>query len=76
MLCILSSSHLAIGECHNIKPYKDLLITFGYDRNKDDLFEGNTEPRFIMKYDFQSDSLFPIVEKKLEMEIQKLIDKN
>jgi hypothetical protein len=72
----ISIKNSTVLSFEHIKPYKDLLITFGYDRNKDDLFEGNTEPRFIMKYDFQSDSLFPIVEKKLEMEIQKLIDKN
>jgi len=59
-----------------IKPYKDMLITFGFDRNKDNLFDEETEPRFIMKYDFHSDSLFPVVDQKLEMEIQRLIDKN
>jgi hypothetical protein len=59
-----------------IKPYKDLLITLGFDRNKDDKYDQITEPKYIMRYNFESDSLVPIIEKNLEVEIQRLIDKN
>lgn len=55
---------------------KDILIKFGYDRNKDNLFDSDTEPTFIMKYNYKNESLTAIVDKELEKELQKIIDKN
>lgn len=55
---------------------KDILITFGYDRNKNNRFDSDIEPTFVMNYDYMNDKLIPIVDKELEKEIQNIIDKN
>ena len=59
-----------------VEDKKDILITFGYDRNKNNEFETNIEPTFVMKYDYMLNKLIPIVDKELEKDIQKIIDKN
>lgn len=59
-----------------IENKKDILVRFGYDRNKDNTFDIGTEPTFVMRYDYQKDSLITLVDKRLENEIQKIIDKN
>ncbi|MFV0376828.1 MAG: hypothetical protein ACK5JD_05935 [Mangrovibacterium sp.] len=55
---------------------KDMLITFGYDRNKDNKFDSRIEPTFVMKYDYDKELLTPIISKGLENEIQSIIDLN
>ncbi len=55
---------------------KSMLITFGYDRNKDNQFDSHIEPTFIMKYDYPKELLTPIIPKELENEIQRIVDKN
>lgn len=54
---------------------KNILITFGYDRNKDNQFDSDIEPTFLMKYDYDKELLTPIITKELENEIQDIIDK-
>lgn len=54
---------------------KDILITFGNDRNRDNVYDAETEPSFIMKYDYESDSLSPVVSPDDEEQLQRLIDK-
>lgn len=58
-----------------IKGSKDILVLFGLDRNKDNRFDPNLEPTFVMKYDYQKSQLVPVVGKKLNEEIQKIVDK-
>jgi hypothetical protein len=58
----------------NIGNTKDLLITFGYDRNNDKVIDETIEPTFIMKYDYAKGSLVSIVDKSLGTEVQKIID--
>jgi hypothetical protein len=53
---------------------KDILITFGFDRNKNNLFENQTEPTYIMKYDYSSGELISIVDNNLNNELQAIID--
>jgi len=59
-----------------IENTKDLLITFGVDRNNNKIFEQYIEPTIIMKYDYKNSSLVTIVDKALEVEIQKIVDNN
>jgi len=72
----ISFDNSTVLSLNQILPYKDMLITFGLDRNKDNYFDDITEPKFVMKYDFNSDSLFAIVDPKLDVELQKIIDRN
>ena len=59
-----------------IEKTKDILVRFGYDRNKNNIFDAETEPTIIMRYDYQRDTLITLVDKRLETEIQRLIDNN
>jgi|SRR6056297_1374954 len=54
---------------------KDILVRFGYDRNKNSLFESDIEPTFVMRYDSELNNLNHIVNKELENDIQRIIDK-
>lgn len=58
-----------------IENEKSILITFGYDRNKDNQYYSSIEPTFVMKYDYTKELLTPIIPKELENEIQNIIDK-
>jgi|WetSurMetagenome_2_1015567.scaffolds.fasta_scaffold163971_1 hypothetical protein len=54
---------------------KDILITFGYDRDKNNNFDIETEPTYVMRYNFKTGEIQNIVDKNLESEIQAIIDK-
>jgi hypothetical protein len=54
---------------------KDILITFGFDRNKNNTFDQETEPTFIMRYDYEKGDFFNIVDKDIEYELQDIIEK-
>jgi len=72
----LSIENSTVESFKHVENEKDILIRFGYDRNKDNLFDSGTEPTFVMKYDYENESLTAIVDKELEKELQKIIDKN
>jgi hypothetical protein len=55
---------------------KAVLITFGLDMDKDNKFDVDTEPSFIMKYDFVSGELSGIINKTAQDRLQDIIDKN
>lgn len=59
-----------------VEKKKDILITFGCDRNADNIYDSEKDPTFIMRYDYVKKLLVPIVDKGLEAGIQKIIDKN
>lgn len=54
---------------------KDLLITFGYDRDKNNKFDNEIEPTYVMRYNYKTGELTNIVNKSLETELQAIIDK-
>jgi hypothetical protein len=72
----ISYTNSTVLSFERVLPSKDLLITFGVDRNKDNKYDEDSEPQIIMKYSFMADALTPIVNKDLEKELQKIIDKN
>ncbi|NOU20088.1 MAG: hypothetical protein HOO91_21235 [Bacteroidales bacterium] len=72
----VSIENSTVNEIKYIENQKDILITFGYDRNKNNKFDSDIEPTFVMKYDYKKDKLIPIVDKVLEKDLQKIIDKN
>jgi len=55
---------------------KDILVTWKYDRDTDNEFDQETEPTFVTRYDHTQKSMAPIIDSKLEKEIQKIIDKS
>ena len=65
-----------VNSLKHVENKKDILISFGYDRNKDNLFDSETEPSFVMKYDYKNETLTADVNNDLEKELQKIIDKN
>jgi hypothetical protein len=54
---------------------KDILITFGFDRDKNNNFDIETEPTYVMRYNYKTGELQNIVDKNLESELQAIIDK-
>lgn len=71
----ITMPHATVQSFEYVNNKKDILITFGIDRNKDNEFDSETEPTIIMKYDYEKDSLSHLVSNKLEADIQKIIDK-
>ena len=67
----VSIDNSTVNEFNFVENQKDILITFGYDRNKNSKFDSDQEPTFVMKYDYLKDKLIPIVDKELEKGIQK-----
>lgn len=53
---------------------KDLVITFGIDKNKDGKFEDYNEPTIIKKYDYSQGKLIDIIEEELSSELQKTLE--
>jgi len=72
----ISQGNSTVYSFEFIEGKKDILVTFGYDRDKNDKFDARTEPTFIMKYDYTLDKLVPIVDEKLGEDVQKIIDGN
>lgn len=57
-----------------INETKNLIIEFGNDKNKNGTFESYNEPIIIMKYDFKSEKLIEIIDKKINDELQKKLE--
>lgn len=72
----VSMDNSTVCEFEYVDSQKDILVKFGYDRNKNNKFDSDIEPTFVMKYDYKNNKLLPIVDKELEKDIQKIIDKN
>jgi len=72
----ISRENSTVSSFNFIEDRKDILVTFGYDRNKNSEFDTETEPAYIMKYDYMANKLVPIIDGELERDIQKIIDKN
>lgn len=54
---------------------KDILVTFGYDRNLDGRFEPGLEPSFLMRYDFTTGRLTKMLDEQTELDLQKILDR-
>lgn len=53
---------------------KSLTILFGVDKNNDGQFEEYNEPTLIKKYDFESGKLTDIVDKNINVDLQKTLE--
>ncbi len=67
--------HSTIESYSFVHGKKDILITFGYDRDENNIFESGTEPTFLMKYDYSTDKLLAVIDRSKEEELQDIIDK-
>lgn len=54
---------------------KDLLVTFGQDRNGDGEFDETYEPTVVMKYDFEADTFSEVINPALKSDLQAIIEK-
>ncbi|MEO9511713.1 MAG: hypothetical protein ABJN84_18280 [Flavobacteriaceae bacterium] len=53
---------------------KDLTIRFGIDKNEDGKYEEHNEPTLIKRFDFESGQLNEIVDEKINLEMQKMLE--
>jgi len=72
----ISRENSTVSSFNFIEGRKDILVTYGYDRNKNNEFDTETEPTYVEKYDYIANTLVPIIDGELERDIQKIIDKN
>ena len=53
---------------------KDLIISFGIDKNKDGKYEDLNEPTIIKKYNYKTEKLTDIIGEKTNSELQKMLE--
>jgi len=53
---------------------KDLIIEFGVDKNDDGQYEEHNEPTLIKKYNFESGLLTDIIDKQINIDLQKTLE--
>jgi hypothetical protein len=53
---------------------KDMIISFGIDKNANGSFEDHNEPTIIKKYNYQSAKLVDIVDAKTDSDLQKMLE--
>lgn len=74
-LKVVTKENTTVLNYEMIKEKNEILVLFGIDRNKDNKFVVYKEPTCVMKYNINTGKLFDVVEKVLETEIQRIIDK-
>lgn len=57
-----------------INKRKDLTLLFGVDKNDDGKYEEHNEPTLIKRYDFESGKLTDVVDKKIDSELQQILE--
>ncbi|WP_271407338.1 hypothetical protein [Tenacibaculum soleae] len=53
---------------------KDLIISFGIDKNGDGKYENLNEPTIIKKYNYKTEKLINIIGEKTNSELQKMLE--
>jgi len=53
---------------------KDLIISFGIDKNNDGKYEDINEPTLIKKYNYKTEKLTDIIGEKTNSELQKMLE--
>ena len=53
---------------------KDLIVSFGIDKNNDGKYEGINEPTVIKKYNFKTELLTDIIEEETNSKLQKMLE--
>jgi len=53
---------------------KNLIISFGIDKNKDGKYEAFNEPTIIKKYNYQTEELTNIIGEEINSELQKTLE--
>jgi len=70
----ISLPNTSVKSYEFVENRKDLLVTFNYDRDKNNTFESDSEPTIVVKYSYESNKILPLIDKELEQEIQRIID--
>ncbi len=71
----VTKENYTVNSFEFVKGQKDILLNINYDKNKDNEIDSNTEPSFIMRYDYSRDKLIPLVDEDFQNDIIKS-DKN
>ena len=74
-LKVVTKENTTVLNYEVIREKNEILVLFGIDRNKDNQFIEYKEPTRVMKYSFKTGELLDVVEKSLETEIQRIIEK-
>lgn len=53
---------------------KNLIVSFGIDKNKDGKYEDLNEPTIIKKYNYETEKLTDIIGEKTNSELQKMLE--
>lgn len=53
---------------------KNLIISFGIDKNKDGKYDELNEPSILKKYNFETEKLSDVIGEKINSELQKMLE--
>lgn len=71
----ISKAGLTVLSYKFVEGKKDLLITFGDDRNKDGVYMVSQEPAYVLSYNYESELLVDVVDTSVQKELQRVVDK-
>jgi len=70
----IENSEMDIVSYKFLNESKDLIISFGIDKNNDGKFEDLNEPTIIKKYNYKTGKLTDIIGEKTNSELQKMLE--
>jgi hypothetical protein len=70
----IENSEMDIVSYKFLNQSKDLIISFGIDKNNDGKYENVNEPTLIKKYNYKTGKLTDIIGEKTNSELQKMLE--
>ncbi|QHI37145.1 hypothetical protein IMCC3317_25230 [Kordia antarctica] len=70
----VGNGELPVADYKFINNSKELIISFGIDKNGNGKYEEYREPSILKKYNFQTETLTDIIDSKLHNELQELLE--
>jgi len=70
----IENSEMDIISYKFLNDSKDLIVSFGIDKNNDGKYEELNEPIIIKKYDYKTGKLTDIIDKEMNSELQKMLE--
>ena len=70
----VANDNMDIVSYHFLNDSKDIIISFGVDKNNDGTYDYNNEPTVIKKYNYQTNELKSIITDNINSDLQKTLE--
>ncbi|WP_459209248.1 hypothetical protein [Aquimarina rhabdastrellae] len=70
----IENSEMDIVSYKFLNESKDLIVSFGIDKNNNGKYEELNEPTMIKKYNYKTGKLIDIIDEKMNSELQKMLE--